>query len=316
METVVIVGTGLVGKSWAMLFAAGGHEVRLFDAFPQALAAAPKQIEDMFRDLASKGFLNTDKVSLEKQIELIKPYPTLKEALVGATYIQESTPETMEMKRAVHEELDKLLREVGNTTAIIGSSTSTLSPSVFQTGLSIESRAVVAHPVNPPYFVGLVEVIPNPKTNPSVTQRVRDLLTSIGKKPVVINKELPGFALNRLQYAILNECWNLVMEGVLSAEDVDTVMKDGLAPRYNFLGPLETAHLNADGFKDYCTRYGKGIVKVSETLAAIPAWTAESAEEIDRQLQQSVPNSELPQKRLWRDTKLAQLASFKKNVGL
>jgi len=316
METVVIVGTGLVGKSWAMLFAAGGHEVRLYDAFPQALAVAPKQIEDQMRDLDSKGFLNKDKFSLEEQIKLIKPYPDLKTALVGATYIQESTPETMEMKRGVHEELDKLLQEIGNDKVIIGSSTSTLSPSVFQTGLSIEGRAVVAHPVNPPYFVGLVEVIPNCNTQPSVTQHVRKLLTSIGKKPVVMNKEVPGFALNRLQYAILNECWNLVSEGVLSAEDVDTVMKDGLAPRYNFLGPLETAHLNADGFKDYCSRYGKGIVTVSQSLAGIPTWTAEAAEEIDRQLQEKVPNSQLPEKRVWRDTKLAQLAAFKKNVGL
>jgi len=316
METVVIVGSGLVGKSWAMLFAAEGHEVRLYDAFPAALEAAPKQLEDTMRDLNSKGFLKTDKVSMEKQIELIKTYPDLKTALIGATYIQENTPETLEIKTAVHKQLDELLREVGNDKVVLGSSTSTLSPSIFQTGLALTERAIVAHPVNPPYFVGLVELIPNPCTKPEVIQFVRNLMNSIGKKPVVMHKELPGFALNRIQYAILNECWNLVSEGVLSAADVDTVMKDGLAPRYNFLGPLETAHLNAEGFKDYCKRYGNGIVKVSKSLGGIPDWTPESAEEIDRQLQEAVPNSKLPERRQWRDTKLAELASFKKDVGL
>lgn len=94
------------------------------------------------------------------------------------------------------------------------------------------------------------------------------------------------------------------------------MMKEGLAPRYVFMGPLETAHLNAEGFKDYCQRYGQGIYDVSTTMTEIPKMTAESAVNIDKQLQEMVPNDKLPERRSWRDEKLAELASFKKDLGL
>lgn len=118
------------------------------------------------------------------------------------------------------------------------------------------------------------------------------------------------------RYAILNEVWRLVNGGVLSVADVDTVMRDGLAPRYVFMGPLETAQLNASGFVDYCERYGAGIYSVSETMQEIPRMSGESAKEIDRQLQELIPDEQLPQRRAWRDENLARLASFKRDLGL
>lgn len=161
-----------------------------------------------------------------------------------------------------------------------------------------------------------MEIVPNPNTDPSVTAHVRQLLNDLGQKPIVMNKELTGFALNRVQYAILNEYWRLVNGGYLSVEDADTVMTEGLAPRYCFIGPLETAQLNAEGFQDYCERYGEAIHNVSMTQTEIPRMTAEGAKEIDRQLQEKTVNSALPERRQWRDENLAQLASFKKNLGI
>jgi L-gulonate 3-dehydrogenase len=316
METVVIVGSGLVGKSWAMLWASGGHQVRLYDVVPEALAAAPGQIKEILTLLEAKGQLRPSKLNVQQQLERISVYPDLKEALKGATYIQENTPEALEMKRNTFKLLDTLLNEVGNTTAIIGSSTSTIQGSLFTNGLSIEERSIVVHPVNPPYFVNLVELIPTPGTKPEVGAKLRGLMEGLGMKPVVLNKELPGFALNRIQYAILNECWRLVNDGVLSVADVDTVMKEGLAPRYVFMGPLETAQLNAHGFVDYCQRYGKGINSVSQTMQEIPLMSGESCAEIDRQLQSILPDAKLPERRAWRDENLARLASFKRDLGL
>jgi len=240
----------------------------------------------------------------------------LKDALQSVTYIQECTPERLEIKTGVFQELDRTLSEIGNTKAIIGSSTSTIMPSKFIKELSVSKRSVVVHPVNPPYFVRLVEIIPTPTTDPSVTAHVRQLLADLGQKPIVMNKELPGFALNRVQYAILNEMWRLVNGGYLSVEDADTVMTEGLAPRYCFIGPLETAQLNAEGFVDYCERYGEAIHNVSRTQTEIPQMTPESSKEIDRQLQEKVKDEELPQRRQWRDENLAQLATFKKNLGI
>lgn len=94
------------------------------------------------------------------------------------------------------------------------------------------------------------------------------------------------------------------------------VMKEGLAPRYVFMGPLETAHLNAEGFADYCKRYGQGIYDVSQTMTEIPKMTDSSCKEIDRQLQIMVPNDKLPERRGWRDENLAELAVFKQKLGL
>jgi len=315
-ETVVVVGSGLVGKSWAMLFASGGHEVRLFDAIPEVLSGAPKFIYDKLHALEAKGQLKDHLLNAEEQCKLITAVPTLSDAVKGDTYIQECTPENIEMKTKIFEQLDKALSEVGNTKACIGSSTSTIMPSKFMAAFGIKDRMLVAHPINPPYFVKLVELIPSTWTKAEVTSHVKELLAGLGMKPIVMNKEVPGFALNRIQYAILNETWRLVMDGILSAEDADIVMKEGLAPRYVFMGPLETAQLNAEGFIDYCKRYGQGIHDVSVTMQEIPKMTEESSVEIDRQLQSLTPNANLGERRNWRDENLAELATFKKRLGL
>lgn len=315
-EIVAIVGSGLVGKSWAMLFASGGHEVRLFDSIPEVLAGAPKFIHDKLHALEAKGQLKAHKLNATEQCKLITAATSLADAVNGATYIQECTPENFEWKVQIFESIDKALNEVGNTRAYIGSSTSTIMPSKFIANYGIKDRMLIAHPINPPYFVKLVELVPSEWTKPDVTTHVRALLTSLGMKPIVMNKELPGFALNRVQYAILNETWRLVTDGILSVEDADIVMKEGLAPRYVFLGPLETAHLNADGFKDYCKRYGQVINDVSQDMGGIPLMTEDSCQEIDRQLQDMVPNDKLPERRNWRDENLAELATFKEKLGL
>jgi len=259
---------------------------------------------------------NASKYGAKKQAEFISVYKNLDKALTGATYIQECIPEILDLKRSVHKELSETLKAVGNSNCIVASSTSTLLPSTFLSGLDNESRSVVVHPVNPPYFVRFVELVPAPKTEPAVMQKVRDLLTSVGQKPVVMTREIPGFALNRVQYAILNETWKLVNDGIISVEDADVVMKEGLAPRYIFMGPLETAQLNANGFKDYCDRYGEAIYAVSQTQTVIPKFEGAGVQVIDKQLQELVPDTKLDERRAWRDENLASLAAFKAKLGL
>ena len=118
------------------------------------------------------------------------------------------------------------------------------------------------------------------------------------------------------RYAILNETWKLVNEGVLSVEDADIVMKEGLAPRYIFMGPLETTQLNANGFIDYCNRYSGAIYAVSQTQIVIPKMEGPGAEVIDKQLQALVPDTKLDERRAWRDKNLANLSAFKAKLGL
>lgn len=148
------------------------------------------------------------------------------------------------MKKQVFKQIDD---ELESDDTVLCSSTSCFLPSLFAEPLKHRSQVIVGHPVNPPYFIPLVEIIPTKWTRDEIIKRTRALFIEIGQKPAVLKKEVPGFAVNRIQYSILNECWRLIADDVMSVEDVDLVMSDGLGPRYAFMGPWETAHLNATG---------------------------------------------------------------------
>merc|ERR1712062_763444 len=123
----------------------------------------------------------------------------------------------------------------------------------------------------------MVELVPAPWTSTEVRAGARALMAEVGQGPVSLSREVPGFVLNRMQYALLNECWRLVRDGVVSAQDLDVVMKDGMGMRYAFMGPMETIHLNAEGTQNYCDRYGETIYNVSSDLGPIPTgWKQET----------------------------------------
>lgn len=174
---------------------------------------------------------------------------------------------------------------------------------------------LVAHPVNPPYYVPLVEIVPAPWTKIEVVNRTRDLMQEIGQKPVTLSKEIEGFALNRIQYAILNEVYRLVDAGILNVKDIDSVMSDGLGMRYAFLGPLETAHLNAEGMSNYFERYSKTMYNVSKTMGDVPRMEGDTASKIAKQLEAMVPLEKLSERRAYRDTALTQLSLLKTKLN-
>lgn len=141
-------------------------------------------------------------------------------------------------------------------------------------------------------------------------------MLEIKQKPVTLTREVLGFATNRIQYAILNEVWHLVENDILTAQDVDTVMTEGLGLRYAFLGPLETAHLNADGIKDYMQRFGEEIWKVSETYEPTPRMKdGATLEKLSKQCEEMVPKEKLAERRAQRDEFLTKLGELKKRMG-
>eukprot|EP00042_Codosiga_hollandica_P047264 m.509994 g.509994 ORF g.509994 m.509994 type:complete len:232 (-) comp57413_c0_seq4:74-769(-) len=152
--------------------------------------------------------------------------------------------------------------------------------------------------VNPPHVIPLVELVPAPWTHPDVLARTRALMAAIGQSPIVVKKEVNGFILNRLQYALLMEAWRLVEDGVATAEDVDTAVSDGLGLRWSFMGPFKTIDLNApSGLADYCERYGANITAVCEeqgTLGARSLKGSTTALAIDAEMRQSTPLQDLP----------------------
>src|ERR1700716_1029129 len=261
-RNVAIVGTGLIGRAWAAIFARAGWNVRLTDPHIPTLKAAPRLIRDELHALARHGLCGDP----DGAVARVSIAASLQEAVLDVEFVQENGPEKITDKQTIFAQLDKL----APPNALLVSSTSAITASRFTELLPGRARCLVGHPVNPPHLVPLVELCGAPWTSPEAIDRARNIYREIGQVPVTINREINGFVLNRLQGALLAEAFRLVGEGYISTEDLDRTVKDGLGLRWSFLGPFETIELNAPGgIPDYCARY-TGFYKELASASAGP----------------------------------------------
>lgn len=305
---IAIVGTGLIGQGWAIVFARSGHEVHLWDGAPQAVDAAVELIGGQLDELASLGLV-ADAAAVRTRLH---SFSSLEEALDGVDYVQENLPETVETKQAIFERLDAHTpRHV-----VLASSSSSIPASAFTAQLPGRDRCLVAHPVNPPYLVPVVEVCGAAWTSPAVVERTRELLQACGQRPVVIRRELEGFILNRLQGALLREAFRLVQEQYVDIDGLDATIRDGLGLRWAFMGPFETIDLNApQGLADYCGRYGPLYQSIATEQTSTEAWPAELVAALDQARRTLLPAERLPDRRAWRDRQLMLLAQHKQRAA-
>ena len=238
----------------------------------------------------------------------IRAAPDLAAALRGADYVQENTPEVLEVKRAMFAQLDRL----APARAILASSTSSLQPSLFTAELKGRARCLVAHPANPPYLVPIVELCGAPWTSRATLRRARSFLDAAGMTPIEVKREIDGFILNRLQIALLNEAFRLVDGGFVTSDDLDRTLKDGLALRWAFMGPMETIDLNAPaGTADYFKRYGGLIRRLDRDMRARPDWSDALAGRLDAARRRAVPLKAHGRATEWRDRRLMALLAHK-----
>ncbi|XP_042775000.1 lambda-crystallin homolog isoform X3 [Panthera leo] len=303
--------SGLIGRSWAMLFASGGFRVKLYDIEQQQVTNALENIRKEMTFLEQSGSLKGS-LGAQDQLSLISGCLNIQEAVEGALHIQECVPENLELKKKIFAQLDQIIDDQ----VVLSSSTSCLLPSQLFAGLAHVQQCLVAHPVNPPYYVPLVELVPHPETASATVDRTHALMRKIGQSPVRVLKEMDGFVLNRLQYAVISEAWRLVEEGIVSPSDLDLVMSDGLGMRYAFIGPLETMHLNAEGMLSYCDRYSEGMKHVLKTFGPIPEFSGATVEKVNQAMCLKVPADpeHLAARRRWRDECLQRLAQLKRQM--
>jgi L-gulonate 3-dehydrogenase len=309
-ENIALVGAGLVGQAWAIVFGRAGHEVVLYDAEASALKGAHDGIAARLQDLLDAGLID-DPHAVQGRIG----YATgLAEALDGATYVQESTPERVEVKREVFAELDRLAAP----DAVLASSTTGIPPSQFTEQLAGRSRCLVAHPINPPFVTPLVEICPAPWTDAAVVERTHALMAAVGQAPIRMRREVQGFIANRMQAALLGAALRMVRDGVASAEDVDIAIRDGIGLRWSFMGPLETIDLNAPGgIADYLRRYGPLYEAIEREHAEAPlAWTDDALlQKLDEARRERLPLPGVPERSAWRDRRLMALAAQKRQAA-
>ena len=304
MTQVAVIGAGLIGRAWSIVFARAGFDIALWDPYPQQIEAALAFIGDRLPELEEAGLIK----ELPKLVaSRIRPVNTLAEAVAAAEHVQENGPERVDAKQALFAELDQRARP----DAVLASSTSGIPASAFTENLSGRARCLVAHPVNPPYLVPLVELCPAPWTDPAAVLRTRALMTSAGQVPATVSKEMAGFALNRLQGALLAEAFRLIADDVISPADIDALVKHGLGLRWSFMGPLETIDLNAPGgLKDYCQRYGALYGELQRQMTP-REWDAALIDRLEAARRAELPANMQNVRQEWRDRRLMALLAHK-----
>jgi L-gulonate 3-dehydrogenase len=309
-EKVALVGAGLVGQAWAIVFGRAGHDVVLYDADAGALGRARAGIAARLKDLVAFGLLDDGGAVLGR----IRQVENLGEALAGATYVQESTPERVEVKREVFADLDRLAA----ADAVLASSTTGIPPSTFTDHLAGRQRCLVAHPINPPYVTPLVEICPAPWTDAAAIERTHALMTAVGQAPIRMRREVQGFIANRMQAALIGAALRMVRDGIASAEDVDVAIRDGIGLRWSFMGPLETIDLNAPGgIADYLRRYGPLYQAIEREHAdAALDWADEALlGRLNGERRRRLPLEGLSERSAWRDRRLMALAGQKRRAA-
>lgn len=301
MGQVAVVGSGLIGRAWAVVFARAGQAVRLYDQDADRSREALEWISASLSELAEAGLVEDPR----GKAALVRSAATLPEALAGAAWVQECTLERLEAKRAVFAELDRL----AEPEAVLASSSSGLVPSGFTEGLAGRHRCLLAHPINPPHLVPLVEIVGAPWTDEAVIAKARDFMAALGQEPIVVG-ETAGFVVNRLQGALLDEAFRLVEQGHVSPDDLDKAMVHGLAQRWSFMGPFETIDLNAPaGVEDYAARYGAMYFEMHRERGPLRPWDPEAVERVAAARRAALPLDRLSERQVWRDRMLMRLAA-------
>lgn len=308
--TVAVVGAGSIGVAWALVFARAGHSVVIQDPDVGRLAAAPSELRTRLVALEAHALLSEPSGAIAARVV---PVGDLADAVRAADHVQECAPEDLELKRRLFAQLDDL----APPDSVLASSSSALTCSSFAAELPGRERCLVVHPGNPPYLLPVAELVPAPFTSPEVVNRTQGLLEEAGMSVVLVTREIEGFVFNRLQGALLREAYCLVRDGVVSAEDLDRVVRDGLGRRWAVIGPFATAELNTrGGIEAHAARLGPAYARMGAERGQNDPWSDELVQLVAAQVHADFPEDHWEDHVLWRDACLMVLERARHDSGL
>jgi 3-hydroxyacyl-CoA dehydrogenase len=267
IKKVACIGAGLIGSGWATLCSSKGLEVVLQDVSTSILNSAIRRIESNLLFLENYNLLEHDGTS--NALKKIKTTVSLSNAINQVDYVMESVPDKYLIKKKIFKEIDEKTLE----TTILVSSSSGLLMTEIQKVTSKPERCVMAHPILPLHLIPLVEIVGGEMTSRDTIMKTREFMIQLGKTPIVLNKEVPGYIINRLQAALLREAISLVANGVASANDIDRAFCMGTGLRDPIFGPYLRAHVAGGGIESFIEKLHQSYQirwKSMETWIEIP----------------------------------------------
>jgi 3-hydroxypropionate dehydrogenase (NADP+) len=303
IQRVACIGAGLIGQGWATIFSSRGLEVIVQDISHEVLK------ESMGRIRANLDFLDTHDLlpegDADTSIERITTTIHLADAVGQVDYVQESVPDTYDIKKRVFREMDAAAPDH----AVLASSASGLLMTEIQKVTTRPERCVMAHPMLPPHLIPVVEIVGGEQTAHRTIEVTREFMAGLGKTPVALNREVPGYIVNRLQAALLREAIDLVDKGIASPEEVDKAFCGGTGLRDPLVGPFLKMHLAGNGIEDFIENYAQSYRyrwETMETWTSIPHSAIEAIAKGTRDMQ-IVRGKSLGEIRAWRDEMLVKL---------
>lgn len=301
---VGVVGCGTIGCGWATFFAMKGLQTRLYDQQPASLEKAYEKVRQNLATLVGLGEIN--EAQADESLKNIYIGSSMEDALEGVTFVQESIYEDYDAKKALFKELDQLLPK----DVIIATSSSGLLMTEIQTAVErYPERCLIGHPINPVFLVPLVEIVPGKQTDPEYMVTTRAFYESIGKVPVTLKKEVPGYLENRLTAALYREAIDLAINDVASVEDIDKTIWAGPGLRYALMGPLLIYHLGGGegGTRYFIDHLGTALTQWWEDMNTWTKIPEGAADILEKGIVEAMKGKNIPDMCAWRDKKLVEL---------
>ena len=304
IKKVGVVGTGTIGCGWATFFAMKGLETRLYDQYAASLEKAQEKVKSNLQTLVGLGEITQEQA--EAAMGNIYIGKSMEDALEGVSFVQESIYEDYDAKKALFKELDALLPEE----VIIATSSSGLLMTEIQTVVErFPGRCIIGHPINPVFLVPLVEIVPGKQSDPKALIDARAFYESIGKVPVTLKKEVPGYLENRLTAALYREAIDLAINDVASVEDIDKTIWAGPGLRYALMGPLTIYHLGGGegGTKYFIDHLGTALTQWWEDMNTWTKIPEGAADILEKGVVEAMKDKSISDMCAWRDKKLVEL---------